>query len=215
MWAVLAMLSVLERQHAGYGVLIVPLGLLLLARWLRGRRAWTSPRAWLPAAALGLLAGLRRPVLLFALVANSIATSTPPSGAVALSELPRARGALFWSGDAAYVTATAEALRQAGFRRDDTWLDFASMPGLYYLFDRDCPIRYYEVGFFETESAQKEVIAAVERNPRVRGVLMPSLWGSIDGMSNVVRAPLVAAFVREKFRPFYREGDVEFWLRKE
>jgi hypothetical protein len=215
-WTALSMLSVLERRHTGYGALIIPMGLLLMARWLRGRSAWTSPLSWLPAAALGLLAWLRRPVWLFVTIADSIANSRPPPGLEALSEPPRAHGALFSTEDAAIVVATGEALRRGGFRETDTWLDFSSMPGLYYLFDRDCPIRYYEVGFFESEKAQREVIDAVERNPRVRGVLLGSHWfGSIDGVTNAVRAPLVDAFIREKFRPFYRKGDIELWLRKD
>jgi hypothetical protein len=214
-WAVLAMLSVLERQHTGYGVLIVPVGALLMARWLRGWRGWTSPRSLLPAAALGLLAWLRRPVFLLASIASAIANPWPPPGTASLSQPARARGGVFGPADAALVAATAEMMRLAGFGRDDTWFDFASVPGLYYLFDRNCPIRYYEVGFYETEDAQREVIAAVERNPHVRAVLRSNPRGTIDGVPNAVRAPRVEEFIRERFRPFYREGEVEFWLRKE
>jgi hypothetical protein len=83
--------------------------------------------------------------------------------------------------------------------------------------DRDCPIRYYEVPFYETPAAQLEVIEAVRRNRRVRAVLVVSgRWEqAIDGVPNAVRAPLVAAFVRTNFRPGYRKEGVEFWLRKE
>ena len=214
-WAVLAMLSVLERRHTGYGALVVPVGLLLMTRWLRGWRGWASPRSLAAGAALGFFILQRHPVVLLLSVAGVVANPLPPTGAVALSEPPRARGGLFLPGDAALVAATSEMMRRAGLRRDDTWLDFASMPGLYYLFDRDCPIRYYEVGFYETEDAQRDVIAAVERNPRVRVALMSAHAGVIDGLPNAVRAPRVAEFIRERFRPFFREGDVEFWLRKE
>ena len=215
-WTVLSMLSVLERQHTGYGAVIVPLGLLLLVRWLRSEKAWASPRSWIPAAGLFLLAALRRPVPLAVMIADSISSPRPPPGLVALSEPPRARGGLFADGDAALVQATGEALRRAGFRDTDTWLDFSSMPGLYYLFDRDCPIRYCEVAFFESETAQREVIGAVDRNPRVRGVLMGSHWfAAIDGVANSARAPLVIAYIRGNFTPFFRKGDMEFWLRKD
>ena len=184
-WVVISMLSVLERRHTGYGGLIVPIGLLLLARWLRGGRPWSSPRAWVPAAAVLLLASMRRPVVEVVIVADQIASARPPPGLVALSEPPRARGGLFWPDDAAMVQTTGDALRRAAFRDTDTWLDFSSMPGLYYLFDRDCPIRYGEVAFFETAEAQREVIGSVDRNPRVRGVLMASHWfASIDGVAN-------------------------------
>ena len=148
-WVVLSMLSVLERWHTGYGALIVPIGLLLLARWLRGGRPWASARSWIPASAIFVLACLRRPVPLVVIAADAISRAQPPPGLFALSEPPRARGGLFWSEDAAMVKATGEAVREAGFRDTDTWLDFSSMPGLYYLFDRECPIRYGEVGFFE------------------------------------------------------------------
>jgi hypothetical protein len=110
-------------------------------------------------------------------------------------------------------------MREARLAPDDTWFDFGHAPGLYYFFDRDCPIRYYEPGFFETESAQREVIAAIEANPRVRGALMNAGYGpgyaEIDGVPNFRRAPLVAAYLAERFRPFYRRGGIEFWLRKE
>ena len=106
-------------------------------------------------------------------------------------------------------------MERAGFRDDDTWLDFANEPGLYFLFDRRCPIRYYEVAFYESESAQREVIAAVRRNPRVRAVLMSGTYPLIDGVSNEIRAPFVARYIRENFRPFLREDGIEFWIRRD
>jgi hypothetical protein len=215
-WAVVAMLSVLERWHFNYGAFVVPVGLILAARWARGGRPWTSPRAWLPAGALAAVIVLRQPALTVYYSAVGIVWPSPPTGTVALDQPERARGAVFRSADVALVRSAAEAMRRAGFRDGDTWLDFAGAPDLYYLFGRHCPIRYYEVGFYETEAAQREVIAAVERNPRVRLVLMKGYWPSaIDGVSNDVRAPLVAAYIREHFRPFYRDGDIDWWLRKD
>jgi hypothetical protein len=214
-WMVAAMLSVLERQHVGYPLFGVPVGLLLLARWAGGRRPWHRPLRLLPAAVLAAVVLARRPVFLGRLLADNIAH--PYQGAPDMSVLstpPRARGALFRPNDARMVRATAEALRRGGLGPGDTWFDFVSAPGLYYLFDRDCPIRYYEVGFYETEAAQREVIAAVEANPRVRLALMDG-YGPIDGVANATRAPLVAAFLRERFRPFYRDDGVEFWIRKD
>src|SRR5262249_41238114 len=110
---------------------------------------------------------------------------------------------------------TQEMLRRADFRSDDTWLDVAGAPGLYYLFDRDCPIRYYEVAFFESARAQDEVIAAIERNPHVRAVLMRGPFPPVDTLGVAVRAPRVGADRREHVRPVSREGEVEWWLRKE
>ena len=218
-WSVAAMLSVIERQHVGYVFLVVPLGLLLVGRWAKGWRPWTIP--WIAAVALvpALLLWNRKPVSLLSSVAYAIAHTPMPAEMVMLDEPPRARGALFQGADAKLVAATADMLRTARMAPDETWFDFGHAPGLYYLFDRDCPIRYYEPGFYESAGAQREVIAAVERNPRVRAVLINAGYGpgyaAIDGVPNAKRAPLVSAFIQERFRPFYRNGEVEFWLRKE
>jgi hypothetical protein len=213
-WAMFAMLSVLERWHFSYGVFVVPVGLILAVRWAKDGRRWTSPRAWLPAAAVAALAVLKQPAMVLDSYARRIAWPPPSPGAVGLDQPPRARGAVFGSFDAALVQSAAEAMRRAGFRDGDTWFDFANAPDLYYLFNRDCPIRYYEVGFYESEAAQREVIAAIERNPRVRLVLKKGFF-LVDGIPNVVRAPLVAAFIARRFRPFYQDGDIEWWRRKE
>ncbi len=92
---------------------------------------------------------------------------------------------------------------------------FCNLPGLYYLFDRDCPIRYYEVAFYETDRAQDEVIRALERNLRVRAVLWRTglVTDSIDKIPNSTRAPLVAAYIRREFHPSFSRGGVEFWER--
>jgi hypothetical protein len=214
-WVLLAMLSVLERQHVVYAFFLVPLGLLLVARWCRGPRPWNSLRALGPAAALVVLAASQHPLLIAAVLADWVVRPPIPPHVRPLSEPPRARGALFRPMDADLIGATAEMMAAARFGKNDTWLDFANSPGLYYLFDRDCPIRYYEVPFYESEAAQREVIAAVSRNPGVRAVLMGNGYGAIDGIAMSDRAPLVASFLRENFRPFYRSGGVEFWLRKE
>ena len=54
------------------------------------------------------------------------------------------------------------------------------------------------------------MIAALEANPRVRGALMNAGYAlgyaEIDGVPNARRAPLVAAYLAERFRPFYRSG---------
>lgn len=216
-WAVAAMLSVLERQHLQYPLLVMPIGLLLFIRWAADHRRWTSPFRILPAAALSVLVLARRPIIFGAIVAITLARPPEaPANHRALEAPPRARGALFSRTDAALVASTAEMLRRTDLRAGDTWFDFVGAPGLYYLFDRDCPIRYYEAGFYETEQAQREVIQAIATNPHVRVALVSGLWTSaIDGVPNDRRTPLVAKYLREEFRPSYREGDVEWWLRKE
>jgi hypothetical protein len=60
------------------------------------------------------------------------------------------------------------------------------------------------------------VIEAVENNPRVRFVLVSTGLPSepMDGIPNTVRAPRVAGYITERFRPFFRRGRVEFWARR-
>jgi hypothetical protein len=215
-WAIAATASVAERRHIGFPFFVVPLGLLLALRFLRGAGGWRSSRGLLAAAALVLAIGVWRPWRVARGLAVSAAIPLPPAGALSIEEPPRARGALFPPPDASAVRATADFIRSAGLSREETWLDFANATGLYFLFDRDCPIRYYEVPFYESEEAQAEVIASVERNPRVRAVLVSTGLPSepIDGIPNAVRAPRVAAFLRSNFEPFFRRERVEFWLRR-
>jgi len=220
-WIGCGMLSVIERHHVTYSLLVAPVCLLLLYRWARGGKSWTSVGALASALLLAVVIVGRRPVSFVSAAAGAITRPWTPPGARAVGgegeNLSRARGAVFPAPDAALIDATSEMIRRADLREGETWLDFANAPGLYYLFDRDCPIRYYEVPFYETEEAQREVIAAVSANPRVRVVLVASglLAQEIDHISNDERAPRVAAFLREHFRPFWSDGPVEFWIRKD
>ena len=87
---------------------------------------------------------------------------------------------------------------------------------LYFLLDRDCPIRQIEVAFYETEQRQSEVIGRIEKNPRIRFALIPGDpdTTAVDAISNRVRAPMVYAYLQEHFTPDYEEGGVVFWRRK-
>lgn len=100
---------------------------------------------------------------------------------------------------------------------DDTFYDFANMPALYYLFDRRCPIRLYEVPFYETDALQREVIAALEQNSHVKLAVMQftnrdDAW--IDGVPNSVRAPLVYSWLRGHFQPLVERDGVVLWIRR-
>ena len=211
----LAMLSVIERRHINYPFFMVPLALVLALRWLRGRRPGFHWRAVAAGGALATAILVWRPWLLLSAEARMLAGERTDPGLVTLERPERARGALFSAPDVALVRATEELIRVAGFSADDTWLDFANAPGLYYLFNRNCPIRYYEVPYYETPAAQAEVIAAIERNARVRAVLIADGLPSepIDGVANALRAPRVAQYLNENFHPFFRRGAVVFWLR--
>jgi hypothetical protein len=213
-WIVLAMLSVFERQHVGYPFFGVPVALILLARWVRAPGAVPRFRFAVAAAGLAGFIWLRDPAVLAASVANAIRHPVPPPDTAPLSEPRRAHGAVFRRNDRTLILKTAEMIRRAGFRAGDTWLDFASEPGLYFLFDRPCPIRYYEVPFYQSESRQREVVEAVARNPKVRAVLIRAVYPPIDWIPSADRAPLVDGFLRDGFRPFFDEDGVEFWLRR-
>ena len=216
-WIGCGMLSVIERHHVTYPLLVAPVGLLLLLRWARGWRRWTTAGALASGLLLAVLVLGRRPLSFVSGVGNALVDPWTPPGTRPVEGVPRARGAVFLPPDANLIEATSAMIREADLGPEETWLDFANAPGLYYLFDRDCPIRYYEVPFYETDAAQREVIAAVSSNPRVRMVLVHSglLAQTIDDISNFERAPLVAAFLRERFRPFSSPGPVEFWIRKD
>jgi len=216
-WIGVAMLSVIERHHVVYPLLAVPVCLLLLHRWARGWGRWTSAGSLASGLALAALVWSRAPVKFASDVAGAIVRPWIPPGVRAIDGLVRARGAVFDARDARLIDATSRMIREANLRSDETWLDFANAPGLYYLFDRDCPIRYYEVPFYESEIAQREVVAAVSGNPKVRAVLMYSglLAQDIDQIPNSERAPVVAAFIRETFRAYSNADGVEFWIRKD
>jgi hypothetical protein len=216
-WFLCANLSVIERHHVVYSLFPVPVGLLLLHRWARGRGSWRSAPALASGFVLLVLFLSRGPAGFVSTAAKAIVHPWIPPDVRTIDGLPRAEGAVFFPWDAALIEATAEMIREADLRPGETWLDFANAPGLYYLFDRDCPIRYYEVPFYESEAAQDEVIAAVAANPRVRTALMSSglLAQTIDDLTNSERAPRVAAFLRERFRPFSRSGGIEYWIRKD
>ncbi|MEO8433177.1 MAG: hypothetical protein ABI592_16865 [Acidobacteriota bacterium] len=214
-WFLIAHLSVAERQHSGYAWFVAPAGVVLTARWLKGRRAWATPAGAAAAALLGVTLVAARPFTTARAVGIAIASERSPGDAVALAGPRRAAGALFLPGDADAIRAAGEFLASGSLGPSETWLDFSNAPLLYYLYERDCPIRYYEVPFFQTAEAQREVIDTIERNPRVRAVLMATGRPSdrIDGIGNGDRAPLVADFIRRTFHPAWRRGGVEFWMR--
>lgn len=216
-WVIAAMVSVVERRHIGYPFFLVPLALLLTIQWFRGARPWMSLRGAAGATILTFVALLWRPWHVAQVLASGVAHQPVSTELVALEQPERARGGLFPPADLELVRATQEFIQSAKLSPEETWLDFANAPGLYYLFNRNCPIRYYSVPFYESETAQAEVIATLERNPHVRAALITGGLPSepIDGITNARRAPHVAAYLERNFRPFFRRGRVEFWIRSE
>ena len=100
-------------------------------------------------------------------------------------------------------------------RPNETFFDFTFAALLYYLFDRNCPIPQVGVPFYESENAQRAVIAALQRNQKVRAVVIefPDGLGVIDGVSNRDRAPLVWRYLETHFAPAFAENGVVIWRR--
>jgi len=213
-WVVLSMLSVVERRHVGYTSMMIPAALILLARWFCAPGRARLIRILAASAALVAVAMPHPAAGLLLSATRMIQFPAAPTDIDPIASPPRARGALFRRHDRTLIRKTSEMMQRAGFRDGDTWLDFANEPGLYFLFDRPCPIRYYEPGFYESEGAQQEVIDAVAGNLRVRAVLMRGTYPPVDGIENSIRAPKVDRYIREHFHPFLVEDGVEYWIRQ-
>jgi hypothetical protein len=126
----------------------------------------------------------------------------------------RAEGAVFDRATAAAL-GSVQSFLKSSLRPGETFYDFSNAGLLYYLFDRDCPVRHVEVTLYESEEAQREVISVLERNRRIRAVLMtfPTAY-MIDELSNSVRAPLIERYLVAHFQPAVEENGVAFWVRR-
>ncbi len=125
----------------------------------------------------------------------------------------RAAGAIF---DGPTVTALETTQRfLATLKPDDTFADFANAGLLYYLFERETPIRYNSVMMYESEAAQRQVIDTLERR-RVAAALIafPGALTNVDGVPNRVRAPLVWQYLQAHYAPALEENGVVFWRRR-
>jgi hypothetical protein len=215
-WFLAATLSVFERWHIGYALFVVPVGIVLAARAIRGDPPATSGRRF----AAGLLVAwtlvMVHPLRTAQSVQSGFAYGRLPGPWVFPDTPRRARGAAFDRASADRIAAVG-AFIDGNLKADETWLDFTSTSVPYFLFDRRCPVRYSEVAFYETPEAQREVIGAIETNPRVRAALVHfrAKDEAIDGVPNSVRAPLVWNYIQQNFHPAFSLGDVAFWMRNE
>jgi hypothetical protein len=96
-----------------------------------------------------------------------------------------------------------------------TFVDLSNTAMVYYLTNRDIPLRRLQIGMMESEAAQREVIAAIERNPRVQAALVDFAGSvqAIDGVTGAERAPLVWKYLEQHFTPAFAEDGVVFWKR--
>jgi hypothetical protein len=191
-WIVVAAVSFIVRVNPYYFIVGTPF--LFVAIWTLRRTARTL--AMVLMVVLVLLAEPFRHVI------------------AVIPELRHARqGPLF---DATITTSVHAAQRFAStLRPQETFVDFSNSALLYTLLNRDCPLRQVEAGYYQTEEEQREVIARIEKNPRVRAALImfPGSVQNIDGIPNADRAPKVWAYLQRNFTPSFEQDGVVFWKR--
>jgi hypothetical protein len=209
-WIVATAISYAERHHLYFGMVAAVVIVYLILHLLRYQRAL----AMVLIVALIALSSLTTHIGIVGWMRHARGPLDP--GWVEIRDLPRARGAYFHEKDAAFVASTRKYL-SLSLAPDETFLDFTNSGLLYFLLRRDCPIREYEVAFYQSEELQREVIRRIETNPKVRAVLVPATPAgrfTVDGVPNADRAPLVWQYLQERFAPDFAEGDVVFWRRR-
>ena len=211
-FGVLTAISYAERHHLLWLFVAAPLISISIFRLFRSR----LPLARAAAPALIVLAlMMAQPTAHIAITGSLRRTHGPMDADWRELALPRARGALSRSSDAAVVDIVNR-YAASHLKPDETWFDFTNRGNLYFLLNRDCPIRQVEVAFYETAERQHEVISRIEQNPRIRFALMPSDPDNtaVDNIANRVRAPMVYAYLQQHFAADWEEGGVIFWRRK-
>jgi hypothetical protein len=214
-WIVAAGASYVERQHIYFRWAIMPLlaGVLLLL--FHRSAALRRPMAVAMIAVMALL--VVNPTWHLAVVGSFRRAPGPIEPGWREVGLPRAQGAYFRDRDAALID-TVNRYAQAHLGPGDTFFDFTNHGLLYFLLDRDLPVRQIEVAFYETDDLQREVIDRIRRNPRIRFALVPSsdvsASGIVDAVANRDRAPLVWRYLQEHFEPDFAESGIELWRRK-
>jgi hypothetical protein len=207
---VMAGLSYAERHHPYWQFALAPLGAAAIFRLSRSRARILVPAAVVvalmvaqPTQHIAIAGGLRR-------THGIMGEGWRELG------LPRAQGALLSDRDAAVIDAVYRyALPRLA--ENETFFDFSNRNLLYFLLDRDCPIRQPEVAFYETVALQREVIARLEANPHVRFAIVAANGvdsASVDGVSSATRAPLVWQYIQQHFAPDHEEAGLQFWYRK-
>jgi hypothetical protein len=212
-YGVITAISYAERHHLLWLFVAAPLITIATFRMFRSRNPIT--RALAPAlVVVAMIIG--QPTAHIAIVGALRRAHGPLDSDARELALPRARGALSKSSDAAVIDVV-QRYAASHLKPDETWFDFTNRGNLYFLLDRDCPMRQLEVAFYETVDRQRDVIRRIEQNPRIRFALMPPDPiddTAVDGVPNRVRAPLVYDYLRQHFTPDHEEGGVHFWTRK-
>jgi hypothetical protein len=207
-WTVGSAVSYAERHHLRFAMLAAIVIVYVIVLLLRRRSVLAFPAI---AAAISFAA----PTTHLAVVGWMRGSRGPiEPGWAELTTLPRARGALLHERDIALVESMRKYL-DVTLRPDETFFDFSNHGIVYFLLRRDCPIREYEVAFYETDDAQREVIRRLQSNPKIRAAFVPTAGRfMVDGIPNSVRAPLVWSYLQANFEPDFEEGEAVLWRRK-
>jgi hypothetical protein len=212
-YGVLTAISYAERHHLLWLFVAAPLITIAIFRMFRSRNA--IARSLAPALViLALMIG--QPTAHIAIVGALRRARGPMDPETRELALPRARGALTKAGDAVVIDVV-QRYAASHLQPNETWFDFTNRGNLYFLLERDCPMRQVEVAFYESDERQRDVIRRIEQNPHIRFALMPpepTDNTAVDGIPNRVRAPLVYAYLRAQFTLDREEGGVGLWGRK-
>jgi hypothetical protein len=211
-FGVLTAISYAERHHLLWLFVVAPLISITIFRLFRSRLPLA--RAAAPAVIVVALM-MAQPTAHIAITGALRRTHGSMDPDWRELAFPRARGALSRSSDGAIIDIVNR-YATSHLKPDETWFDFTNRGNLYFLLDRDCPIRQNEVAFYESETRQREVISRIEQNPRIRFALMPGDpdTTSVDAVGNRFRAPLVYAYLLSHFTADREEGGVVFWRRR-
>ena len=211
-FTVITALSYAERQHLYNHVVVGPLIGIAIFFMFRARLA--AVRRLAPIAVL--LALMCANTTLHLVIISMVRGARGPLEQHwrAPVGIPRAARVLFAEHDATRMETAKKYVDR--LPPDTTWFDFTNHGGLYYFFDRDCPIRQIEVAFYETDERQLDVIRRIEANPKIVAAMIPRQpdIDTVDGVSNAERAPLVWQYLQAHFEPEFEEGDVVFWRRR-
>lgn len=206
-------ISYAERHHIYFQMIVGPL--LVVSAYRLSRTRGTATRLAVTALVLLIIMDMNFTTH-FAIVGWLRHSRGPIEEGWHEVAMPHARGALFRQPDIETLQKITGYMN-AHLGPGDTFFDFTNRGLMYFLLDRRMPVRQVEVAYYEPEELQREVIARIEANPRVRAAIMPIAHNDpsgVDLIGNDIRAPLVWKYLQEHFEPDYEEGPVAIWKRK-
>ncbi len=198
--------SILGRPDAAhvarYGVFVgLPSAWLLL----RAARAPQARAALLLGASILVFVRLH-PVLALDSMVSWVEGAARRDRASTGEPAPRSGGALLPADQAAGLIALKRHL-DAHLRPGETFFDFNNQPALYFVMDRMLPIRYHTVAQYETAEKQREVIADLEKTRPPIAILPSGMYGGLDGISVMDRAPEVDRYLVANYEPDVTIGE--------